>query len=83
MVLREAPYGPFGGLPEQVRFDRGKDVLSRTVATALTALDADLTLLPPYSPHPKGTAGEPQPQHLPHALGRPARLHPQAQAEET
>ncbi|MEW2173261.1 Mu transposase C-terminal domain-containing protein [Streptomyces sp. NPDC007027] len=54
-VLRCEPYGPFGGLPEQVRFDRGKDFLSRTVSAALTALDADLTVLPPYSPHLKGT----------------------------
>jgi putative transposase len=54
-IVRAAPYGPFGGLPEHVRFDRGKDFLSRTVSTALTALDADITVLPPYSPHLKGT----------------------------
>lgn len=54
-VVRTAPYGPFGGLPEHVRFDRGRDFLSRTVSTALTALDADITVLPPYSPHLKGT----------------------------
>lgn len=33
-VLREKPYGPFGGLPEKVRVDRGKDLLSRTVTAA-------------------------------------------------
>ncbi|TGA83362.1 transposase, partial [Streptomyces sp. MZ04] len=54
-VLRSAPYGPVGGLPEHVRFDRGRDFLSRTVSTALTALDADITVLPPYSPHLKGS----------------------------
>ncbi|WBO69773.1 transposase family protein (plasmid) [Streptomyces camelliae] len=54
-VLRTDPYGPVGGLPEHVRFDRGRDVLSRTVTTALTALDADITVLPPYSPHLKGS----------------------------
>ncbi|MGW6898990.1 Mu transposase C-terminal domain-containing protein [Streptomyces sp. NPDC054919] len=54
-VLRTHPYGPAGGLPEQVRFDRGKDFLSRTVATALTALDTRITVLPPYSPHLKGS----------------------------
>ncbi|WP_328919567.1 transposase family protein [Streptomyces sp. NBC_00208] len=32
-VLREDPYGPFGGLPEKVRVDRGKDFLSRCWAT--------------------------------------------------
>lgn len=54
-VLRTDQYGPVGGLPEQVRFDRGRDFLSRTVTTALTALDADITVLPPYSPHLKGS----------------------------
>ncbi|NGN67610.1 transposase [Streptomyces sp. A7024] len=54
-VLRTAPYGPVGGLPAHVRFDRGRDFLSRTVSTALTALDADITVLPPYSPHLKGS----------------------------
>ncbi|MFF4534495.1 Mu transposase C-terminal domain-containing protein [Streptomyces sp. NPDC001407] len=54
-IVRTDPYGPFGGLPEHVRFDRGRDVLSRTVSTALTALDADITVLPPYSPHLKGS----------------------------
>ncbi|WP_353947331.1 transposase family protein (plasmid) [Streptomyces sp. HUAS MG91] len=54
-VLRNHPYGPVGGLPEQVHFDRGRDFLSRTVTTALTALDTDITVLPPYSPHLKGS----------------------------
>ncbi|MGC0415529.1 transposase [Embleya sp. AB8] len=54
-VVRTDPYGPFGGLPEHVRFDRGQDFLSRTVTAALTALDADITVLPPYSPHLKGS----------------------------
>ncbi|WP_406292896.1 transposase family protein [Embleya sp. NBC_00888] len=53
-IVRTAPYGPFGGLPEHVRFDRGRNFLSRTVSIALTALDADITVLPPYSPHLKG-----------------------------
>ncbi|MBA4863806.1 DDE-type integrase/transposase/recombinase [Streptomyces sp. PSKA54] len=54
-IVRTGPYGPFGGLPEHVRFDRGRDFLSRTVSTALTALDADITVLPPYSPRLKGS----------------------------
>ncbi|MGW6412963.1 transposase [Streptomyces vinaceus] len=53
-IVRSDPYGPFGGLPAHVRFDRGRDFLSRTVSTALTALDSDITVLPPYSPHLKG-----------------------------
>ncbi|GAA2289044.1 hypothetical protein GCM10010145_69220 [Streptomyces ruber] len=54
-IVRTTPYGPFGGLPARVRFDRGRDFLSRTVSTALTALDSDITVLPPYSPHLKGS----------------------------
>ncbi|MEU2674663.1 transposase family protein [Streptomyces sp. NPDC007164] len=53
-IVPTAPYGPFGGLPAHVRFDRGRDFLSRTVTAALTALDSDITVLPPYSPHLKG-----------------------------
>jgi putative transposase len=54
-IVRADPYGPFGGLPEDVRFDRGKDFLSHTVSTALTALDSNITVLPPYRPHLNGT----------------------------
>lgn len=54
-IVRTDPYGPFGGLPAHVRFDRGRDFLSHTVATALTALDTDITVLSPYSPHLKGS----------------------------
>ncbi|MER6501902.1 transposase family protein [Streptomyces sp. NPDC001455] len=54
-IVRTTPYGPFGGLPAHVRFDRGRDFLSRTVTAALTALDSDITVLPPYSPHLKGS----------------------------
>ncbi|MGW9213596.1 hypothetical protein ACWGR4_42465 [Embleya sp. NPDC055664] len=53
------PYGPFAGPPEHVRFDRGRDFLSRALTTALNALnalDADATVpvLAPYGPHLKG-----------------------------
>ncbi|MEU8984282.1 transposase family protein [Streptomyces sp. NPDC048309] len=54
-VLREAPYGPFGGLPEKVRVDRGKDFLSRTVTAAFDLLDVTVEDLPAYTPHLKGT----------------------------
>ncbi|MFD4977924.1 transposase family protein, partial [Streptomyces sp. NPDC058424] len=54
-VLREDPYGPFGGLPEKVRVDRGKDFLSRTVAAAFDLLDVTVEDLPAYTPHLKGT----------------------------
>jgi len=54
-VLREDPYGPFGGLPEKVRVDRGKDFLSRTVTAAFNLLDVTVEDLPAYTPHLKGT----------------------------
>jgi Integrase core domain. len=54
-VLREDPYGPFGGLPEKVRVDRGKDFLSRTVTAAFDLLDVTVEDLPAYTPHLKGT----------------------------
>lgn len=46
-VLRADPYGPFGGLPEKVRVDRGKDFLSRTVTAAFDLLDVTVEDLPP------------------------------------
>ncbi|MFF4828116.1 transposase family protein [Streptomyces sp. NPDC001312] len=54
-VLHEDPYGPFGGLPEKVRVDRGKDFLSRTVTPAFDLLDVTVEGLPAYTPHLKGT----------------------------
>ncbi|WP_443070715.1 Mu transposase C-terminal domain-containing protein [Streptomyces sp. NBC_01601] len=54
-VLREEPYGPFGGVPEKVRVDRGKDFLSRTVTAAFDLLDVTVEDLPAYTPHLKGT----------------------------
>ncbi|MFI8871577.1 Mu transposase C-terminal domain-containing protein [Streptomyces sp. NPDC053707] len=54
-VLREGPYGPFGGLPEKVRVDRGKDFLSRAVSAAFDVLDVGVEDLPAYTPHLKGT----------------------------
>lgn len=54
-VLHEEPYGPFGGLPEKVRVDRGKDFLSRTVTAAFDLLDVTVEDLPAYTPHLKGT----------------------------
>ncbi|WTY54326.1 Mu transposase C-terminal domain-containing protein [Streptomyces sp. NBC_01411] len=54
-VLREDPYGPFGGVPEKVRVDRGKDFLFRTVTAAFDLLDVTVEDLPAYTPHLKGT----------------------------
>ncbi|WP_437026070.1 Mu transposase C-terminal domain-containing protein [Streptomyces bungoensis] len=54
-VLREDPYGPAGGTPEQVRVDRGKDFLSTTVTAAFGTMGVTVKDLPAYSPHLKGT----------------------------
>ncbi|GAA2752977.1 Mu transposase C-terminal domain-containing protein [Kitasatospora cinereorecta] len=51
----DGPYGPVGGLPALVRIDRGKDFLSRTVASALGAFAVPVHDLPAYTPHLKGT----------------------------
>jgi putative transposase len=54
-VLREDPYGPFGGLPDKVRMDRGKDFLSTMVMSVFDILDVGVEDLPAYTPHLKGT----------------------------
>ena len=54
-VTMEAPYGPPGGLPEHVRVDRGKDFLSKTVASVLAGFAVSTGPLPGYTPHLKGS----------------------------
>ncbi|WP_055631260.1 Mu transposase C-terminal domain-containing protein, partial [Streptomyces hirsutus] len=46
---------PFGGLPKKVRVDRGRDFLSSSVDEAFKKFNTELIVLPPYSPHLKGT----------------------------
>ncbi len=54
-ITIEAPYGLPGGLPEHVRIDRGKDFLSRTVASVLAGFAVRVGPLPGYTPHLKGS----------------------------
>jgi hypothetical protein len=49
-ITLEAPYGPPGGLPEHVRIDRGKDFLSKTVASVLAGVAVRVGPLPGYTP---------------------------------
>ncbi len=49
-VVREAPFGAQGGLPEKIRVDRGKDFLPKTVTAAFNALDAKVEDLPADTP---------------------------------
>jgi putative transposase len=53
-ILTEAPHGPAGGVPERIRWDRGREFLATAVAGAATALAIDARALPAYSPHLKG-----------------------------
>lgn len=77
-VGREDPFGPFGGLPEKVRVDRGKDFLSRTVTAAFTVLDVTTEDLPACTPHLNGHGRGPEPSRGEHGPGRVARLRPSA-----
>jgi putative transposase len=54
-ITLEEPYGPPGGLPGRVRIDRGKDFLSKTVASVLAGFAVRVVALPAYTPHLKGT----------------------------
>jgi putative transposase len=54
-ITLEAPYGPPGGLPDEIRIDRGKDFLSKTVTAVMAGFAVTVGPLPPYTPHLKGT----------------------------
>ncbi|MFG2948424.1 Mu transposase C-terminal domain-containing protein [Streptomyces adustus] len=54
-ILHGGTYGPAGGLPTRVRIDRGKDFLSNAVQEALGAFAVQVDVLPPYTPHLKGS----------------------------
>ncbi|GAA4887699.1 hypothetical protein GCM10023237_69430 [Streptomyces coeruleoprunus] len=82
-VLREEPYGPFGGLPEKVRVDRGK---------GLPVTDGDRCVRSPgrdgggparLHPPPQGHRRGPQPGGRRHVPGRTARLRPSAAPRQT
>ncbi|MGW7719192.1 Mu transposase C-terminal domain-containing protein [Streptomyces chartreusis] len=54
-ILTTGHHRPFGGIPRKVRVDRGRDFLSNTVDEAFKKFGTELIVLPPYSPHLKGT----------------------------
>ncbi|QTI87237.1 Mu transposase C-terminal domain-containing protein [Streptomyces sp. AgN23] len=54
-ILRDDTHGPAGGLPQRLRIDRGRDFLARAVQEALGAFTVDVYILPPYTPHLKGS----------------------------
>ena len=53
-ILTEPPYGPAGGIPVSLRWDRGKEFLAQAVGSAARALGIDAQPLPAYSPYLKG-----------------------------
>jgi putative transposase len=54
-ILVDDNRGPFGGVPVQVRYDRGKEFLADAVGAAAASLGIDAKAVRGYSPHLKGT----------------------------
>ncbi|QYA98915.1 DDE-type integrase/transposase/recombinase [Streptomyces anulatus] len=54
-ILTDDIHGPAGGLPRRIRIDRGKDFLSRAVTQAMGSFGVHVEVLPPYTPHLKGS----------------------------
>ncbi|MBT2530134.1 transposase [Streptomyces sp. ISL-99] len=52
-VLIDEHHGPFGGIPDRVRVDGGKEFLCATVGEALGTLGTELIVLPPFTPEGK------------------------------
>ncbi|MFE2601027.1 Mu transposase C-terminal domain-containing protein [Streptomyces sp. NPDC059396] len=49
-ILTEDPHSPYGGIPDRIRVDGGRDFLSRTVGHALGSLGTEHIELPPRRP---------------------------------
>ncbi|QLH19378.1 Mu transposase C-terminal domain-containing protein [Streptomyces sp. Rer75] len=54
-ILTDEVHGPAGGLPRRIRIDRGRDFLSRAVTEAMGCFSVQVDVLPPYTPHRKGS----------------------------
>lgn len=54
-ILTDDVHGPAGGLPRRIRIDRGKDFLSQAVTQAMGSFGVHVQVLPPYTPHLKGS----------------------------
>ncbi|MGW3938398.1 Mu transposase C-terminal domain-containing protein [Streptomyces phaeochromogenes] len=54
-ILCTDHHRPFGGIPRKIRTDRGRDFLGKCVDEAFKKFGTELIVLPPYSPHLKGT----------------------------
>jgi len=77
-IMIDEARGPWGGIPDLIRFDGGKEFLSEAVSRAAARLGFAGLPTPPYSPHLKGkverlhrTIGEGLIASLPHYLHGP------------
>ncbi len=57
-ITLQEPYGPPGGLPGEVRVDRGRDFLSRTVAAVLAGVRREGGGPAGVHPAPEGLGGD-------------------------
>jgi putative transposase len=53
-ITVDSERGPFGGVPEMILWDNGREFLSDDVTSALQDLGTYVTAAKPYSPHEKG-----------------------------
>lgn len=53
-ILIDEHHGPFGGIPQYLRVDGGKEFLCDTVTEALGVLGTEIIALPPFTPEGKG-----------------------------
>jgi putative transposase len=82
--------GPWGGVPQLIRFDRGREFLAHAVTRAAGELGCAALPTAPYSPHLKGkverlhrTIGEGLIATLPHYTGGPRRANGKLCAQPT
>ncbi|MFE5844284.1 Mu transposase C-terminal domain-containing protein [Streptomyces niveus] len=54
-VLIDDDHGPFGGVPERVRVDGGKEFLCKAVGEAFGLIGSERIVLPPFTPEGKPT----------------------------
>jgi putative transposase len=81
-IVIDPERGPWGGVPQLIRFDGGREFLARAVTRAAGELGCAALPTAPYSPHQKGkierlhrTIGEGLIATLPHYTGGPRRAN--------
>src|SRR5579875_1892767 len=81
-IVIDPERGPWGGVPQLIRFDGGREFLAQAVTRAAGELGCAALPTAPYSPHQKGkierlhrTIGEGLIARLPHYTGGPRRAN--------